>query len=83
MEASVFDNGPVSVGILSSRIIERKGSVWVDRAHRKPEKNIFESLYIDFHLYVHYIIYIPDNNIYIRYIVYLSTVIYALTQIPF
>ena len=32
MEASIFDNGPVSVGILSTKILERKGLVWVDKA---------------------------------------------------
>ena len=35
--------------------------------HRKPEKNILESLYIDLQLYEHYIIYIPAYNIYIRF----------------
>ena len=32
MEASVFDNGPVNVGPLSAKILERKGSVWIDKA---------------------------------------------------
>ena len=32
MEASIFDSGPVSVGVLSSKLLERKGSVWVDKA---------------------------------------------------
>ena len=32
MEASVFENGPVNVGPLSAKILERKGSVWLDKA---------------------------------------------------
>ena len=32
MEATIFDNGPVSVGVLSTKILERKGLVWVDKA---------------------------------------------------
>ena len=32
MEDFVFNNRPVSVGILSSKLLERKGFVWVDKA---------------------------------------------------
>lgn len=32
IEATIFDSGCVSVGVLSSKILERKGSVWVDKA---------------------------------------------------
>ena len=48
-----------------------------DYQHRKPEKNILESLYIELQLYEHYIIYIIGYYIYIRFIkiMYNNTVI--------
>ena len=32
MELTIVDNGPVSVGVISTKILERKGLVWVYKA---------------------------------------------------
>ena len=62
MEASVFDNGPIIVGVLSAKILERKGSVWVDKAVKISATNCYELIMI---MWIHHIlnIYWSDSSI--------------------
>ena len=53
IEASIFDKGPVTVGSLCTKIMERKGSVWVSRSINVSAKDTHELVML---MWVHRII---------------------------
>ena len=55
MEASIFDNEPVSIGGLSTKILERKGLVWVDKATEINSTDCRELIML---MWVHHILHI-------------------------
>ena len=60
IEATVFENGPVSVGKLCSKLMDRKGSIWEARSFEITTKDTHELVML---MWVHHIVSIHCSDI--------------------